>query len=96
MNDHDNDDAIELNDGNPDVNNAPATPCRNVQPISGIRPPQALGVDVNISEKWKLFTQKWKNYSVITNLRAVNKCTNSLCGNLTHWEKVLKGRLGTH
>ena len=73
MNDHDNDDAIELNDGNPDVNNAPATPRRNVQPISGIRPPQALCVDGNISEKWKLFKQKWKNYSVITNLRAQSR-----------------------
>ena len=73
MNDHDNEDAIELNDGNPDVNNAPATPRRNVQPISGIRPPQALGVDGNISEKWKLFKQKWKNYSVITNLRAQSR-----------------------
>ena len=73
MYDDDNDDAIELNDGNPGVNNAHAAPRRNVQPISGIRPPHALGVDGNISERWKLFKQKWKHYCVITNLRAQSR-----------------------
>ena len=31
-------------------------------------PPQALCIQFNPCENWKLFNQKWQNYSVITNL----------------------------
>ena len=37
-------------------------------PVTGIRPPQAFVMDSNVTENWKLFKQKWRNYSIITNL----------------------------
>ena len=43
---------------------APAT----VSPVHGIRAPQQLILDVNIVENWKLFKQKWRNYSIIAQL----------------------------
>ena len=39
-------------------------------PIPGIRPPAELIVEGNIGDNWKLFKQKWINYSIITNLEA--------------------------
>jgi len=37
--------------------------------VAGLRPPQPLNVtDMNISENWHLFCQRWQNYVVITNL----------------------------
>ena len=39
-------------------------------PIPGICPPAELIVEGNIGENWKLFKQKWTNYSIITNLEA--------------------------
>ena len=41
---------------------------RRSNPVAGTRPPQALVLDSNIMDKRKLFTQKWRNYSIITNL----------------------------
>ena len=45
---------------------APSLP----RPVTGIKPPPALVIDTHVSENWKLFKQKWNNYSVITNLSA--------------------------
>jgi hypothetical protein len=41
-------------------------------PVAGIRPPQSLqlGNNDNIAENWKLFKQKWRNYSIIANTQA--------------------------
>lgn len=36
--------------------------------VQGIRPPQALNLEGNIAENWKLFKQKWNNYYIITRL----------------------------
>ena len=36
--------------------------------VSGIRPPQSFCIDGNVADSWRLFKQKWQNYSVITNL----------------------------
>ena len=41
-------------------------------PVSGIKPPNPLVFDNNITANWKLFKQKWSNYSVITNLNKQN------------------------
>ena len=41
-------------------------------PVSGIKPPSPLVFDNNITANWKLFKQKWSNYSVITNLNKQN------------------------
>ena len=40
--------------------------------IPGIRPPQPLNIDSNVTENWKLFRQKWTNYAIITNLNKHN------------------------
>ena len=40
--------------------------------IPGIRPPQPLNIDSNVTENWKLFRQKWTNYAIITNLSKHN------------------------
>lgn len=40
----------------------------NLMPVAGIRPPQPLCTDSNVSENWRAFKQKWQNYAVITNL----------------------------
>lgn len=47
----------------------PDPPAQGAQPrpVQGIRPPQPLALGPGISENWKLFKQKWKNYSIITN-----------------------------
>ena len=42
--------------------------CTPPPPVQGIKPPQPLVVGPNIVKDWKLFQQKWSNYSVITNL----------------------------
>ena len=39
--------------------------------MTGTRPPQALVLDSNITDNWKLFTQKWWNYSIITSLQSL-------------------------
>jgi len=39
-----------------------------VSPISGIRPPAALCLEANVAENWRSFKQKWRNYTIITNL----------------------------
>ena len=38
----------------------------NLQPVSGIRPPQPLVLDANLSDNWKLFLQKWNNFCIIS------------------------------
>lgn len=38
------------------------------RPLTGIKPPQALVTTGQISESWKLFIQKWKNYAILTQL----------------------------
>ncbi|ELT92015.1 hypothetical protein CAPTEDRAFT_209339 [Capitella teleta] len=37
-------------------------------PFSGIKPPNALNVHGNVREAWKLFKQKWTNYTILTQL----------------------------
>ena len=39
-----------------------------VRPVAGIKPPQVLVLDANISSNWKMFYQKWRNYAIITYL----------------------------
>jgi transposase InsO family protein len=39
-----------------------------VAPIAGIRPPAPICMDDNLVENWRSFKQKWKNYTIITNL----------------------------
>ena len=47
----------------------PAAPGLAPKPsASGIRPLQALRVDQNITENWKLFKQKWQLYTTLTDL----------------------------
>ena len=46
----------------------PLAPAAAPQPVSGIRPPPPLTTETNVTENWKIFRQKWENYSVITNL----------------------------
>lgn len=42
---------------------------RNLErPVAGIKPPQSLCIDSNVSTNWKLFKQKWHNYAIITYL----------------------------
>ena len=38
------------------------------KPVSGIKPPSPLNLDSNISDNWKIFKQKWENYTIITEL----------------------------
>ena len=38
------------------------------RPVQGIRCPQALNLDCNVNEHWKLFKQKWSNYRIIAQL----------------------------
>ncbi len=45
------------------VNDAPV-----MRPVSGIKPPTPLCLDTNIAETWKIFKQKWLNYSVLIKL----------------------------
>ena len=46
-----------------------ATPVIATKPsVSGIRPPQALCIDQNTTENWKLFKQKWQLYTTLTDL----------------------------
>ena len=39
-------------------------------PVPGIAPPPPLNIDHNVSEEWKLFKQKWRNYAIIKSLNA--------------------------
>ena len=41
----------------------------DVKPLTGLRPPGPLSMD-SVGETWKIFKQKWSNYSIITNLDA--------------------------
>ena len=36
--------------------------------VQGIKPPAAPVLDTNVADNWRLFRQKWKNYSVISKL----------------------------
>ena len=55
-------------DENAPAREATAAHARPPPPVQGIKPPQPLVVGPNIMKDWKLFQQKWSNYSVITNL----------------------------
>ena len=55
-------------DENAPAREAAAAGARPPPPVQGIKPPQPLVVGPNIEKDWKLFQQKWSNYSVITNL----------------------------
>ena len=55
-------------DENAPAREATAAHSRPPPPVQGIKPPQPLVVGPNIMKDWKLFQQKWSNYSVITNL----------------------------
>ena len=46
----------------------PLAPAAAPPPVSGISPPPPLTTETNVTENWKIFRQKWENYSVITNL----------------------------
>ena len=37
--------------------------------VSGIKPPHSLNLEVNVSDNWKIFKQKWSNYNILTNLQ---------------------------
>ena len=52
-------------------NDEPAAqqPAAGPGPVPGIRPPPPVCLDTNISENWRFFKQKWRNYAVITKLQ---------------------------
>ena len=55
-------------DGMAEGNDQPEQPARGQAPVPGIRPPPPVCLDSNISENWRYFKQKWRNYAVITKL----------------------------
>ena len=62
---------VDINNGEemPNVNEPQGANVRNVaSPVAGIKSPQALCIDANVTTNWKLFKQKWHNYTVITYL----------------------------
>ena len=62
---------VDINNGEqiPNVNELQGVNVRNVaSPVAGIIPPQALCIDANETTNWKLFKQKWDNYTVIAYL----------------------------
>ena len=63
------DEAENVNLPNAAVGNEGAVAARPAL-LSGLRPPNALVVDADIATNWKLFKQKWNNYSILTNLAA--------------------------
>lgn len=58
------------NEDQPQAAGNPPPPINLNRPVQGIHPPSPLNLNENISENWKLFKQKWMNYSVISNLQA--------------------------
>ena len=62
---------VDINNGEqmPNVYAPQGANVRSVtSPVAGNKPPQALCIDANVTANWKLFKQKWHNYTVITYL----------------------------
>ena len=54
----------DVNNGEqmPNVNEPQgANVCNVASPVAGIKPPQSLCIDANVTANWKLFKQKWHN-----------------------------------
>ena len=55
-------------DGGQPVAPVPPVPVAPIPPVPGVNPPQVLIIDSHVTENWRLFRQKWGNYSILAQL----------------------------
>ena len=40
----------------------------HIQSLSGVKPPKCLSLEGNKTENWKVWTQQWKKYTILSGL----------------------------
>lgn len=51
---------------------SPPTPPKPVLQVEGLKSPNALCIDDNVAEGWKLFKQRWETYALLSDVAKYN------------------------